>query len=272
MEFLELILTKSPAAAEAGAKSGLIQTLAGCVMTERRSAKVSRLLELAAAQAPESMAQIALVKGIAGLSNDPKTKAQPRKLLYLDQAPAALTKIQASAGKQLQTLINTASGPKLPLMELAAAAIAWPGKPGVPAPPVVVPLTSAQQERFDKGKVLYTTLCGTCHQPSGTGMEGLAPPLLDSEWVLGPVDRPVRIILHGLTGPVPVSGRTWDLSMPPLPLADEDIASILTYLRREWEHTASPVEPGEVTKIRAAHAARSQAWTAAELKPATKKR
>ena len=60
--------------------------------------------------------------------------------------------------------------------------------------------------------------------------------------------------------------------MPPLPIIDdEQIASILTYLRREWEHTASPVEPAEVAKIRAANSGRTKAWTADELKPAKKK-
>ena len=54
--------------------------------------------------------------------------------------------------------------------------------------------------------------------------------------------------------------------MPGLPtLSDEEIAGVLTYIRREWEHGALPVEPGEVAKVRAAFATRTSAWTAAEL-------
>ncbi|MDB6071641.1 MAG: hypothetical protein JWL81_2812, partial [Verrucomicrobiales bacterium] len=272
LEFLELILTKFPAQAEAAAGDGFLQKLASCVMAERRVARVARLLDLTAAQPAESPQQVALVRGIAGISAGTKAKPQPRKLLYFENAPASLTKLSASRGSKLNAPVTTADGTKVPLLELAAGAIAWPGKAGVPPPPVVVPLTPAQQQRFEKGKVIYATLCGTCHQATGTGMEGLAPPLLDSDWVLGPADRPVRIILHGLNGPVPVAGRTWDLSMPPLPLPDEDIASVLTYLRREWEHNASPVEPATVTAIREAHAGRTQAWTAKELKAADGKK
>jgi mono/diheme cytochrome c family protein len=54
--------------------------------------------------------------------------------------------------------------------------------------------------------------------------------------------------------------------MPPLNiLPDEDIANLLTYIRREWGHTASPVAPDFVGKIRAQTADRESAWTEPEL-------
>ena len=93
------------------------------------------------------------------------------------------------------------------------------------------------------------------------------PPLLDSEWALGPADRPIRIALQGLTGPIEVEGAKWQLEMPALPtLSDEDVAGVLTYIRREWGHGASAVQPGEVAKMRASFASRSNAWTADELR------
>lgn len=272
LEFLELILGGDPAIAATATKSGLLRTLAGCVMTERRSARVAKLFDLAAAQSAESPALVALVQGIAGIAES-NAKPKPRKLLYLDAQPGALAKLESAAGAQLRKTVTTASGDKPTLLELAAGSVAWPGKSGVPAPPVVTPLTAPQQELFEKGKVIYSTLCSACHQPGGTGMEGLAPPLLDSDWVLGPVDRPIKIVLHGVGGPINVSGRTWTLEMPPLPtLNDADIAGVLTYLRREWEHNASPVDPVEVAKIRAAHSTRTKSWTAEELKPASAKK
>lgn len=271
LEFIQLLLAGDAAQTTAAAKSGLLKTLAGCVMTERRSARVSQLLDLAAAQPAESPQQIALVTGIAGLPDAGKLK--PRKPLYLDSQPASLAKLLAAAGPKLKAGITTADDKKVPLVELAAGTIAWPGKPGVPAPPVVVPLTAPQQALFDRGKLIYSTLCAACHQPGGTGMEGLAPPLLDSDWLLGPAERPIKIVLHGVGGPLSVSGRTWTLEMPPLPgLTDEDIASVLTYLRREWEHNSSAVDPGEVAKIREANQSRTKSWTAEELKPQPKPR
>jgi mono/diheme cytochrome c family protein len=48
-------------------------------------------------------------------------------------------------------------------------------------------------------------------------------------------------------------------------LDDEQISSILTYLRREWGHTAPPVDPAEVKAIRAATAGHTDAWSSTEL-------
>ena len=43
------------------------------------------------------------------------------------------------------------------------------------------------------------------------------------------------------------------------------IASILTYLRREWGHTATPVDPAQVAAIRKATAGHSDAFSPEEL-------
>jgi mono/diheme cytochrome c family protein len=97
-------------------------------------------------------------------------------------------------------------------------------------------------------------------------MQGLAPPLRDSEWVTGPADRLVRIALHGVRGPIEVAGQAWALEMPGQGhLADGDLAAALSYVRRAWGHAASPVSPADVTAVRQAHAARTEPWTAHEL-------
>ena len=66
--------------------------------------------------------------------------------------------------------------------------------------------------------------------------------------------------------PINVKGKTFQLDMPALAVFDdEQIASILTYVRREWGHTASPVEPGSVKSVRAETEKREEAWSEAEL-------
>jgi mono/diheme cytochrome c family protein len=97
-------------------------------------------------------------------------------------------------------------------------------------------------------------------------MDGLAPPLADSEWVLGSDQRLVRIVLHGLNGPIRVKGAGYNLDMPGMGMFDdEQIAGILTYIRREWEHGGAPVPTETVKKIRAETAKRQEAWSSAEL-------
>ena len=97
-------------------------------------------------------------------------------------------------------------------------------------------------------------------------MEGLAPPLADSEWVNGPAERPIRVVMHGVRGRLQVLGREWNLEMPSLAtLEDEQIAAVLTYVRREWDNTGSPVTADQVKAVRAATTGRTEAWTEAEM-------
>jgi len=48
-------------------------------------------------------------------------------------------------------------------------------------------------------------------------------------------------------------------------LSDEQIAGVLTYIRREWDHEATPVPVDLVKKIRQENKGRTDAWTEPEL-------
>ena len=245
LETLQTLLVKP-------APAPIISALAAAVMNERKSARVKQLLTLIAAQKPET--QVALLEGASG-KNAPKN-APKYKLLYLAAEEPELAKLAANA-----------DGKAKPLVAALDARIAWPGKPGVPPPPVIVPLTASEQASYDVGKTVYSTLCTACHQPNGQGMDGLAPSLVDSEWVLGKADILPKIIIHGLTGPIKVNGQSWSLEMPPLgaALSDEQVAGVVTYIRREWEHNASPITVAAVKKLRDENKARTKSWTAEEL-------
>jgi mono/diheme cytochrome c family protein len=144
--------------------------------------------------------------------------------------------------------------------------IHWPGQPGYTPPPPPRLLTEAEQQRYESGRTIYTATCAQCHKPDGLGQDGLAPPLIDSEWAVGSADGPVRIVLHGLRGPINVGGRAYNLEMPALRLlSDQQIADALTYVRRSWDHGADPVTAEMVTKIRSDTQERQDPWTAGEL-------
>ena len=55
--------------------------------------------------------------------------------------------------------------------------------------------------------------------------------------------------------------------MPPIgsTLDDEQIASVLTYIRREWGQSGIPVDAATVKAVRAATAGRTRPWTNDEL-------
>ena len=48
-------------------------------------------------------------------------------------------------------------------------------------------------------------------------------------------------------------------------LTDDEIANVLTYVRREWDHAAAPIDPETVGRIRSELRGRSEAWTEQEL-------
>jgi mono/diheme cytochrome c family protein/glucose/arabinose dehydrogenase len=223
--------------------------LARCVFAERDPARVGQLLDtLAALPAANASRRNNLLVSVGTAPG--VTLKHPIKFPAEPPAFAALGAIEIT---------------KAPLAK-ASPFFRWPGKPGAPDETLITPLTPEQQTRFEVGKQIYAAVCAACHQPHGLGMDGLAPPLAESEWVLGPVERVGRIVLHGVRGPIKVKGLTYSLDMPSMGAFDDDtIASILTYLRREWGHDAAPVEPATIKALRAATSTRSDAWTQEEL-------
>jgi mono/diheme cytochrome c family protein len=109
--------------------------------------------------------------------------------------------------------------------------------------------------------------CAGCHVADGSGNPGVYPPLAGSEWVTASKGRLVRIVMHGLTGPIVVAGEEYQGVMPPWggTLTDAQIAALSTYVRSAWGNTASAVTTAEVTAIRNAEAGRTALWTAPEL-------
>ena len=127
-------------------------------------------------------------------------------------------------------------------------------------------LSAAEMKQFEAGRANYEVVCLPCHQPHGMGQEGLAPPLVGSEWVSGSEQRLVRIVLSGLRGPIQVKGQNYEMDMPALGiLDDEQVATLLTYIRNEWGHSYAPVSTNTVKQIRDATGDRTDAWTQEEL-------
>jgi len=119
------------------------------------------------------------------------------------------------------------------------------------------------------GKVVYDALCLNCHQPEGKGLPGIYPSIAESDWVIGDTARLIKIVLHGLAGPIQVNGTDFKqlapLPMPPTGLDDQQMADVLTYVRSGFGNKAGAVTPQQVKAVRAATSERAGFWTAKEL-------
>ncbi|MEQ1862675.1 MAG: discoidin domain-containing protein, partial [Chthoniobacteraceae bacterium] len=122
---------------------------------------------------------------------------------------------------------------------------------------------------IENGARAYQELCLACHGSDGKGVTPpgvpvLAPTLVGSPRVLGPKEALVRILLHGLGGPI--DGKDYQPSiMAPLgaTMPDAWVAGVLTYIRQEWTNDASAIRAPEVAAIR--NHPRATPWTLAEL-------
>ncbi len=132
-------------------------------------------------------------------------------------------------------------------------------------------LATAPKPVVPPGLHLYEMACLACHQPEGKGLPGVYPPLAGSDWLKGDPERLIKVILHGLAGPVTVSGQTYGRgeNAVPMPgmagLTDQQIVDVLGYVRSEFGEKGAAPSLEQVKRVRAATGGRDKAWTAAEL-------
>ncbi len=255
VEALERLVRENPPAEAADA----VAMLAAAVAKSADVPAVERVVVRAADRQTPPWQRDALLQGLdTGLPSagggrggrGGRGAATPAKLVALTGEPTALLSMAAASG---ETGI---------VAKRIVTKLEWPGKPA-PAVAASVPLSADEQRRYDAGAEIYRSICVGCHQPDGRGKDKIAPSLVESKYVLAPdPGAAARVLLAGKEGTIGL--------MPPLgsALSDEQIASVLTYVRREWGHTASAVAAPDVQEIRGLTKTRTRPWTDPELQAA----
>ncbi len=111
--------------------------------------------------------------------------------------------------------------------------------------------------RFVKGHEVYhrEAHCATCHQEDGEGLPAaMFPPLTRTKWVLEDQERLIKLVIHGLHGPITIKGKQYPGLVPMSAfkaLTDQEIADVLTFVRNSFGNKASSVSPALVKKVRA---------------------
>lgn len=132
----------------------------------------------------------------------------------------------------------------------------------------------ALAESVVRGERIYSNLCITCHGADGKSLPSpdhdglmLAPSLAGTPRVNGHKSYLLRILLHGLIGPI--DGETFAAGLM-LPMGANDdrwIADVATYIRNSWDNEAPLVLPEDVARIRRHEDGRTAPWTMDELFP-----
>jgi mono/diheme cytochrome c family protein len=127
-----------------------------------------------------------------------------------------------------------------------------------------------------EGALIFRSSCAPCHGPEGQGLPtDVAPPLISKFKLIEYKEEVIKIMLHGLKGPV--DGRLYPEQMVPMGTnSDEWIASVLSYVRYDLCMRSFPqmgegyvnwvtVTPAQVKGIRELYLDRKVPWTWEEL-------
>lgn len=224
--------------------------------------------------------------------------------MWADRLPESLTLLRERVQDEnprvrLEAVVAASYVPKAEAVEIVAAAVDLPRDPfldyairqsarasqsrwaaaftsgqlkfgGATQTDYLTRLLGTPPKQASPGERLYEMACLPCHQPEGKGLPGVYPPLAGSEWVKGDPARLIKIVLHGLTGPLIVAGQAFGgpgaVPMPSMGgLTNEQLADVLTFVRGTFGANASAVTATEVESVRAATRQRETPWTVQEL-------
>ena len=84
------------------------------------------------------------------------------------------------------------------------------------------------------GAEIYKDFCVQCHLSNGNGVSGVFPPLAKSDYLFNDVDRSIRGIKYGLSGPIVVNEESYDGVMAYQGLDNEEIADVMNFILNSW--------------------------------------
>jgi len=141
-----------------------------------------------------------------------------------------------------QTTMGGASGAGIAVAPSKATASRPAGTVAAPAAAAASPAAAD-----DAGAKLYQMACATCHMPDGSGVPGMQPALAGSKVVAGPAATVIKVVLLGPDKALPPHKAMSGNQMPAFDsLSDEEVASVVSYVRKTFGKGASAVTPAQV--------------------------
>ena len=101
------------------------------------------------------------------------------------------------------------------------------------------------------GDEIYQDFCIQCHLGNGEGVIGIYPPLANSDYLFDDIDRSIRNIKYGLSGPIIVNDKEYNTVMLNNGLDDEEVADVMNYILNSWGNSYDKlITYEEVLKIK----------------------
>ncbi|MFZ0827688.1 MAG: c-type cytochrome [Verrucomicrobiia bacterium] len=102
------------------------------------------------------------------------------------------------------------------------------------------------------GGKIYRQICAACHMLNGSGVPNMQPALAGSAVVAGDATQLINVLLRGPAAALPPDRAKFSNVMPPFGfLNNDDLASVINYLRNNFAPAGERVTPAQVAAQRA---------------------
>ena len=91
---------------------------------------------------------------------------------------------------------------------------------------------------IERGKMVYSENCITCHMGTGEGVTATFPPLAKSDYLMQTPENAIKAIKFGLIGKIKVNAVDYDNMMPNPGLGNDEIADVMNYIMNSWGNSS----------------------------------
>jgi len=101
---------------------------------------------------------------------------------------------------------------------------------------------------IERGSEIYADFCVTCHMENGEGVPYTFPPLANSDYLLQKRAESIKGVKYGRQGELIVNGITYNDTMAPLGLEDEEVVDVMNYILNSWGNSSDKIVTLEEVK------------------------
>ncbi|MCE6992709.1 cytochrome c [Dyadobacter sp. CY323] len=91
---------------------------------------------------------------------------------------------------------------------------------------------------IERGKMVYSENCITCHMGTGEGVTATFPPLAKSDYLMQTPENAIKAVKFGLIGKIKVNAVDYDNMMPNPGLGNDEIADVMNYIMNSWGNSS----------------------------------